>query len=125
TARQGAMMMGEWVKRPAIAAGIGAFRHGLIEVADESCAVVVLGAGGATGRSTAALAAELAAYRTTVLAVSEGQVVAPDAPAERHFRELLSPLLDVVPMQVFAKTLAQKLGLEPEFRRIAKVVRNI
>ncbi len=125
TARQGAMMMGEWVKRPAIAAGIGAFRHGLIEVADERCAVVVLGAGGATGRSTAALSAELTTYGTTVLAVSEGQIVRPDAPARRHFRELLSPLLDVVPMQVFAETLARKLGLEPEFRRIAKVVRNI
>jgi glucosamine--fructose-6-phosphate aminotransferase (isomerizing) len=125
TARQGAMMMGEWVKRPAIAAGIGAFRHGLIEVADERCAVVMLGAGGATARSTADLAAELAAYGTTVLAVSEGQIVRSDLPPERHFSELLSPLLDVVPMQVFAETLARSLGLQPEFRRIAKVVRNI
>lgn len=125
TARQGAMMMGEWVKRPAIAAGIGAFRHGLIEVADEHCAVVVLGSGGVTARSTADLSAELAAYGTTVLAVSEGQVVHPARPPVRHFGELLSPLLDVVPMQVFAETLARTLGLEPQFRRIAKVVRSI
>jgi fructoselysine-6-P-deglycase FrlB-like protein len=119
------MMMGEWVKRPAIAAGIGAFRHGLIEVADEHCAVVVLGSGGVTARSTADLSAELAAYGTTVLAVSEGQVVHPARPPARHFGELLSPLLDVVPMQVFAETLARTLGLEPQFRRIAKVVRSI
>ena len=125
TARQGAMMMGEWVKRPAIAAGIGAFRHGLIEVADERCAVVVLGSGGATARSTADLSAELAAYGTAVVAVSEGRIVRPDRPPARHFGELLSPLLDVVPMQVFAETLARTLGLEPEFRRIAKVVRSI
>lgn len=122
TARQGAMMMGEWLKRPAVAAGIGAFRHGLIEIADERCAVVLLGAGGKTAASVDALASELASYGTTVLSIVEGRLEDPRHPSPRRFDELLSPILDVVPMQTFIEALARRLEIAPQFRRIAKVI---
>jgi glucosamine--fructose-6-phosphate aminotransferase (isomerizing) len=125
TARQGAMMMGEWLKGPAVACGIGAFRHGLIEIADERCGVVVLGAGGATAGSVERLADELRSYGSAVLSVVEGWLAASDERAERRMDELLSPFLDVVPMQLYIESLARRLEIAPRFRRISKVITHI
>lgn len=124
-ARQGAMMMGEWMKRQAVGTGIGAFRHGLIEFTDAATGVVVLGAGGVTAASVDLLSSELRSFGATVLNVVEGRIVEPGIREEREVTELLSALLDVVPMQIFVETAARRLGIAPTFRHISKVIASI
>lgn len=121
TARQSAMMLGEWAKYPSIGTSIGAFRHGLIEIVDDQTGIVLFGSGGATHESTQALAHELRSYGAQVISVVEGQ---PDKPM-RDFDEMLSPLLDVIPTQIFAEGMARHLGIAPGFRHISKVVQRL
>jgi glucosamine--fructose-6-phosphate aminotransferase (isomerizing) len=124
-ARQGAMMMAEWMKREALGLGLGAFRHGFIEFTDARTGVVVLGAGGATDPSVALLCRELRALGATVLSVVEGRLAVSPAGEARTLPEPLSALLDVVPMQIFVETGARRLGIEPSFRHIGKVIASI
>ena len=125
TARQGAMMMGEWMKRQAVGTGIGAFRHGLIEFTDATTGVVVLGAGGTTATSVDLLTRELRSFGATVLNLVEGRLTGTDLTDEREVDEFLSAFLDVVPMQIFVETAARRLGIEPNFRHISKVIASI
>lgn len=122
TARQSAMMLGEWAKRAAIGTSIGAFRHGPIEVVAPGTGVVMLGAGGITDTSTENLASELQSYGAKVISVIEGQS---RTRGERNFDEMLSPLLDVIPAQLFAEAMARHLGIAPGFRHIHKVVQRL
>lgn len=124
SARQGAMMMGEWLKRAALGTGIGAFRHGMIEIVDETTAVVLLGAGGRTGDSVSKLASDLRSYGATVLDLVEGRI-AGSAGGARTFAEQLSPLLDVVPMQLCVEAAARRSSIPPVFRHISKVVASL
>lgn len=127
TARQAAMILSEWVKRPAIGTSIGAFRHGPIEIAALGTGVVILGASGITDTSIEDLASELRSYGATVISVVEGQSIAsPRAPkARRDFDEMLSPLLDIIPAQLFSEAMARHLGITPGFRHIHKVVKRL
>lgn len=125
TARQGAMMMAEWMKREALGLGIGAFRHGFIEFTDAATGVVALGAGGATDSSVTLLTGELRSFGATVVNVVEGRIVGPDENANRELPEPLSALLDVVPMQIFVEAAARRLGIAPTFRHIGKVIARI
>lgn len=122
TARQSAMMLGEWAKRAAVGTSIGAFRHGPIEVVAPGTGVVMLGAGGITDTSTENLASELRSYGATLISVVEGQ---PSTTGARDFDEMLSPLLDIIPAQLFAEAMARHLGVTPGFRHIRKVVQRL
>ncbi len=123
TARQSAMMMSEVVKRPAIGTGIGDFRHGLIEAANGTTGVVVYGAHGATDRSVQALAGELRSYGCTVLTIVEGRPAS--GTGSRTYDEALGSLLDVVPAQVFAATVAERLAIDTSFKHIGKVIERL
>lgn len=124
TARQAAMMLGEWPKVPALGTSIGAFRHGLIEIVDDATGVVVFGAGGVTADSVTKLTRELESYGATVMHVVEGQSRSGRQPSEatRTLDEFLSPFLDVVPAQIFAETYATRLRVDTTFRHIHKVI---
>jgi glucosamine--fructose-6-phosphate aminotransferase (isomerizing) len=123
TARQAAMMLSEWAKQPAFAAGIGAFRHGPIEAASADMSAIIFGAGGKTGASAWALADELRRYEARVLLVSGHTVIG--AQASPKVDDLLSPMLDVIPAQLFAEALARHLNVPPGFRHISKVVTRL
>jgi glucosamine--fructose-6-phosphate aminotransferase (isomerizing) len=126
TARQAAMMLGEWAKHLSIGTSIGAFRHGLIEIVDAATNVVIFGASGATDPSALALAGELRSYGAAVLPVIEGKLVPMGVDsAVREFDEMLSPFLDVIPAQLFAEAMARHLGIAPGFRHISKVVQQL
>jgi glutamine---fructose-6-phosphate transaminase (isomerizing) len=127
TARQAAMMLGEWPKVPALGTSIGAFRHGLIEIVDGSTGVVVFGAAGSTADSVTKLTRELESYGATVLHVVEGRSWSGPHldEATRTLDELLSPFLDVVPAQIFAETYASRLGVDTTFRHIQKVIETL
>jgi glucosamine--fructose-6-phosphate aminotransferase (isomerizing) len=122
TARQGAMMLAEWAKYPALCLGIGAFRHGFIEVVTPQAGIVVFGEGGSAGASARGLADELRGYGASVLSVVKGMISDDSAPQSNDF---LAPLLDVIPAQLFAEYMARHLNVEPGFRYIQKVVRQL
>jgi glutamine---fructose-6-phosphate transaminase (isomerizing) len=127
TARQAAMMLAERARVAAIGTGAGAFRHGLIELAQPGVGVVIFAAPGPASDSAHALAAELGEYGARVLLVENGRtrgVGAPDdstAPVD----EFLSPILQVIPAQLFADALARRIGVAPGFRHISKVVTRL
>lgn len=123
TARQAAMMMSEVVKRPAIGTGIGDFRHGLIEAADERAGVVVFGGGGATDASVRRLVSDLRSYGCSVLSIVEGRAESLGRP--RVFDEMLGSLLDIVPAQQFVAATAQRLHVDTSFRHISKVIERL
>ncbi len=127
TARHCAMMVGEWAKRPVAHASIGAFRHGYIEAVQPGMGVVIFSPAGAGQSSAQALANELAAYGAAVLVVEDGYARRPNDPplSDMALDEFLAPMLDVIPVQLFAEGLAQQEHIPPGFRYINKVVTKL
>jgi glucosamine--fructose-6-phosphate aminotransferase (isomerizing) len=127
TARQAAMTLSEWAKVPARYASVAAFRHGFIEAVEPGLAAVVIAPPGATWASALGLARELAGYGAVVLVLQNGQLFSPEGgpAAEDGVDEFLSPLLDIIPVQLYAQALVEARGITPGFRYISKVVKNI
>lgn len=124
TARQAAMMLAEWAKLPAQAMSIGAFRHGFIEMVNDRSGIVLFGEGGSTRTSTRGLIDELSGYGAAVLSVVNGRT-APTLNGDYRAGDYLAPLLDVVPAQFFAEQMARTFNVQPGFRYIQKVVRQL
>ena len=127
TARQAAMGMSEWAKVPALSAGLGAFRHGFIESVHPGMRVVVIAPPGKTHPLAMAMAKELAEYGAKILLIENGQLrgLEEHIPPAPDVDEFLSPLLDILPVQIAADGLARSSGNEPGFRFISKVVRQL
>lgn len=127
TARQAAMNVSEWAKVPALSTSVGAFRHGFIEIAQPGLGVVIFAPPGRTHQSACALAAELHDYGARVLIVENGRTrSAYDAAYPGcGVEEFLSPVLDVIPAQLFAQALAGHLKVTAGFRHISKVVTQL
>lgn len=127
TARHSAMMMGEWAKRPAMYASIGAFRHGFLEAVTAETGVVIFAPTGVSQQSAFELGDELTGYGATVLLVENGQARRPGdvATVPPLGDELLSPMVDIVPVQLFVEALAREIGMGTGFRYISKVVKHI
>jgi fructoselysine-6-P-deglycase FrlB-like protein len=117
------MVVSEWPKLPALHAGIGAFRHGFIETVTPGLGTVVFAAPGPTAASAHALAYELSGYGANVLVVQNGETNR--APAAQPVDEFLSPILDMIPVQLFADEMATRLNVPPGFRYISKVVTQL
>jgi glucosamine--fructose-6-phosphate aminotransferase (isomerizing) len=124
TARQAAMMQMEWVKRPALGGSVGALRHGPIEIAQPGLAVVLFAAPGPRYASTRRLAEELHSYGAQVLLVEQGWACRLDQPrrAGPALDEFLAPLVDIIPVQLYVEAHARRLGLQPGFRHIGKII---
>lgn len=127
TARQAAMMLAERARVAAIGMGVGALRHGPIEIAQPDLGAVIFASPGRSSDSAIAVAGELAGYGARVLIVEHGRTRSlNEAPAAvSEIDEFLAPLLDVIPAQIFADALARKLGIGPGFRYIGKVVTRL
>jgi glutamine---fructose-6-phosphate transaminase (isomerizing) len=127
TARQAAMMLAERARVAAIGMGVGALRHGPIEIAQPDLGAVIFASPGRSSDSAIALAGELAGYGAQVLIVEHGRTRSLDEALATAFEidEFLAPLLDVIPAQIFADALACKLGVGLGFRYIGKVVTRL
>jgi glucosamine--fructose-6-phosphate aminotransferase (isomerizing) len=127
SARQAAMVLSEWPKRPALHAGLAAFRHGFIEATRPGMGAAIFASPGRTQASARRLAAELRESGARAALIAGGQVFSPDEPLPEPVEadEYLAPVLDILPVQVYADALAKTLGLQPGFRHIAKVVRKL
>lgn len=127
TARQAAMMLAERARVAAIGMGVGALRHGPIEIAQPDVGAVIFASPGRSSESAIALAGELAGYGARVLIVERGRTrsLAELPSTAFEIDEFLAPLLDVIPAQIFADALARSLGVGPGFRYIGKVVTQL
>ena len=127
TARHAAMVIMEWLKVPALHASVGAFRHGPIEIAQPGLGVLVFVAPGPAYTSSCQLAQELERYGASVLLVELGHARRPaePTPGEQAVLLDLSPILDIVPVQIFVEALARARGQAPGFRYIEKVVTQL
>jgi glucosamine--fructose-6-phosphate aminotransferase (isomerizing) len=124
TAREAAMTLSEWPKLSSRWYGLGAFRHGFIETVDPGTAVFIFAPPGPTQTSAVSLARELAGYGARVSLIDRGvlgeTVESNPRPGCPH--ELLSPVLDILPIQLYAEAAARKRFPQPGFRYLSKVV---
>jgi glucosamine--fructose-6-phosphate aminotransferase (isomerizing) len=128
SARQGAMMLAERARVAAIGTGVGAFRHGPIEIAQPGLGVAIFAPPGRSRTSTLGMAADLVSYGASVLIVEHGRARTADQPedaTQAGIDEFLAPMLDVIPAQSFADAVARKLGVGPGFRHIGKVTTQL
>ena len=105
--------------QPADGLGLEQFFHGPIVAVHEGDQAIVVSVSGPSESRTAAVARALDAVGCQVWSVGD----IPALPEGRHFRlpptdELISPLLTVIPIQLFAYYLAATRGTHPDrFRR--------
>jgi glucosamine--fructose-6-phosphate aminotransferase (isomerizing) len=127
TARQAAMILSEWSKLAALHFNIGAFRHGYIEIVEPGCGVVVFAPPGQGVESARALAGDLQGYGAKVLLVENGRLRGVDEPIVPGvpLDEFLSPIVDIVPFQIYTDALAPRRGFGKGFRYINKVVTQL
>jgi glucosamine--fructose-6-phosphate aminotransferase (isomerizing) len=127
SARQAAQTIAEWAKIPAIGLSGGALRHGLVEIVGPDSFVVVFASPGRAQAVSLELARDLEACGARLLLVEAGATRALDETGEAlpWADEFLPALLDVLPAQLFAETLARELGVQPGFRYLTKVVKKI
>jgi glucosamine--fructose-6-phosphate aminotransferase (isomerizing) len=128
SARQGAMMLAERARVAAIGTGMGAFRHGPIEIAQPGLGAAIFAPPGRSRASALGMAADLVSYGASVLIVEHGRARTADqaeGATEAGIDEFLAPMLDVIPAQIFADAVARKLGVGPGFRHIGKVTTQL
>lgn len=126
TARQASMTSSEWAKIASLHAGVGAFRHGFIETVLPGFGAILFTAPGLTQESTLKLAVDLVGIGAKVLRIENGQVLEWNEPSPvSNIDEFLSPVLDILPVQLFTGNLASTLEIPFGFRYISKVVREL
>jgi glucosamine--fructose-6-phosphate aminotransferase (isomerizing) len=127
TAREAAMTLSEWPKLSSQWYSLGSFRHGFIETVDEGSAIYLFAPAGPTRNSALALARELNGYGAATTFIEYGLLRSPqEIPAsDCGPHELLSPILDILPVQLYAEAAARKFFAKPGFRYLSKVVVNL
>ncbi|HWQ13511.1 MAG TPA: SIS domain-containing protein [Roseiflexaceae bacterium] len=121
SALSGALALKETAKVPAEGLSTAQFRHGPIEIAAPGHRAIVVAGPGRTLALDLAMAAELRAVGSRTLLVGPASADAADEvfalPAV-----WLSPLVEIVPLQLLARQMALRQGFEPgSFRYITKV----
>jgi glucosamine--fructose-6-phosphate aminotransferase (isomerizing) len=124
----GRLALEEIGRHPGVAFDVGDFRQGPIEVADDRFGAVVFVPEGALARLSLGLAGQLATAGGNILAVGSEANLAACPPGVCRFPVAsspapLRPVLEVVPLQLLAYTLAARQGYTPgTVRFIAKVI---
>jgi glucosamine--fructose-6-phosphate aminotransferase (isomerizing) len=124
SAWEGALLFHEAAKNSAVAMSAASFRHGPVEVVDESFRGLIFVPRDDTRDLNLALAQDLIRFGGHVRAIGpplkDAQAISwcaiPDVPG------MLAPLFEIVPLQAAALRLAQLRGIEPgSFRYATKV----
>jgi glutamine---fructose-6-phosphate transaminase (isomerizing) len=127
SAIEGALLFHETSKAPAVGIPAGAFRHGPVEIVDGSFRALVFAPRSKTRELNLALASRLAEFGGEVRVIGPGAgespgltfLEVPDLP------DTLSPLVEIIPVQVAAVRYAQLRGFTPGvFRRTGQVTRD-
>ena len=127
TAWEGALLFGEIAKAPAIAMAVASFRHGPIEVVDQSLRGFVFAPQGKTRDLNIGLAADVLRFGGSVRLIgpagADGQGLPWINTPSCH--DILAPLVEIVPIQVAAMRLAELRGIAPgSFRYISQITRD-
>jgi len=127
TARQAAQTVAEWAKIPAIGISAGALRHGFIELAGEAAGFVLFTPPGSTHELAHRLVADLDRIQARLITVENGWTtgIVGQLPPQEPLDEFLSPLLDMLPIQLFSEAMAVQRSIQPGFRYLSKVVRQL
>jgi len=124
----GRLVLEEVGRHPGVPFDVGDFRQGPIEVADDRFGAVVFVPDGELGRLSLGLAAQLYGAGGRIMAVGSAERLSdcpsgvypfPVAPLPAPLR----PVLEVIPLQLLAYTLAERQGYAPgTVRFISKVI---
>lgn len=121
TALSGGLLLKETAKIPAEGMSTAQFRHGPIEIAAPGYRTIIVAGPGATLALDLKMAADLRAAGCRVLLI--GAASPADADVVLPLPEVwLAPLAEIIPLQLLARQMALRMGIEPgSFRRITKV----
>ncbi len=124
SAMEGALLFNEVAKHPSIGMPIASFRHGPVELVDQSFRGLVFAPAGRTRELNLALAHDLNQFGGQVRAIGplpedQSEIVWCDVP---ECPETLAPLFEIVPIQVAALRMAQLRGIAPGSFRFAPQV---
>jgi glucosamine--fructose-6-phosphate aminotransferase (isomerizing) len=127
SALEGALLFSETAKEPAVGIASGSFRHGPVEIVDANFRAIVFAPHGKTRDLNLGLAEDLMKFGAKVRVVGpfgSGEPALPfiDVP---EVSEKLSPLFDIIPVQLAALRLAHRKNLViGKFRYAPQVTRN-
>ena len=124
SALEGALLFNEIAKLPAVGMPIASFRHGPVELVDRAFRGLVFAQMGHTQHLNLALAEDLVRFGGQVRVIGPIQAISSglewcDIP---NVPEALSPLFEIVPVQVAALRMAELRGIAPgSFRYTSQV----
>jgi glucosamine--fructose-6-phosphate aminotransferase (isomerizing) len=127
SALEGALLFSETAKEPAVGSAAGSFRHGPVEIVDSNFRAIVFAPAGRTRELNLGLARDLVRFGGMVRVVGNfgddyAGLTFVEVPG---ISEWLSPLVDIVPLQVAALRLAERKGLAVgKFRFAPQVTRD-
>jgi glucosamine--fructose-6-phosphate aminotransferase (isomerizing) len=117
SAHEGALLFGETAKHPAIGMNAAQFRHGPVEVVDAAYQAILFGSQRNTADVDASLATDLVGLGGKVVAINQRCPAWP-----RQVSDVLTPIIEIVPVQVAAVRLAERKGFVPGVFRTATLV---
>lgn len=117
SAYESALLFNEAAKLPAVAVSAGAFRHGPVEIVDETFRAILFATHNKTRELDLTLAADLKRMGAKVNTIAlNGSWPIPDVP------ELFLPVVEIIPVQVAAFCVADWRGIGPDdFRYVSQV----
>ncbi len=127
---EGALLLHETAKAPAVAISSGQFRHGPVEVVSDAFRAVVIGTSPNTRAMDRALAVDLLKMGARVCWIGPGGEFDQTQPlvdwplpgSESTYTSLLAPLFEIVPLQIAAYQLALGRGITPgDFRYASEI----
>lgn len=124
SALQGALLFNEIAKAPAVGMAVASFRHGPIEVVDQSFRGLIFAPQGRTRDLNVGLATDIVRFGGKVRLIGAGGTDSSELTwiHTPPCSELLAPLVEIVPVQVAAMRLAQLRGIVVgSFRYAAQV----
>jgi glutamine---fructose-6-phosphate transaminase (isomerizing) len=130
SALEGALLLKETAKRPAEGFEAGSFRHGSVEVVDQTTACILTDCRGPTSSRNRRLAEELVGYGARALVISDDAAEWPEhqslhlveAPAVGEF---LAPLAQTPYLQLLAHELARRSSIQPgSFRNTTPIIEH-
>lgn len=124
---EGALLVGETAKEPAVGLAAASFRHGPVEIVDENYRAVIFAGPGVTRGLNLELARGLTKFggRVRVIGVDGDDAKGLPVIASPAVADAMLPLMEIVPVQVAAMRFAFVKGLEiGKFRYTGQVTRD-
>jgi glutamine---fructose-6-phosphate transaminase (isomerizing) len=124
SASEGALLFNEIAKIPAVGMLTASFRHGPVELVDSTFRGLIFAPQGPTQALNLALARDLVRFggKVRVIGPPKGDASAIDWYSVLAVPELLTPLVEIIPVQVAALRLAELRGIPPGSFRYAPQV---